>query len=396
MCFFENVRPLRFCVELNFASKIIGRNLFIVNFARNFKIKMANILAIRFSALGDIVMTIPALCSFAKRYPQDHVTLLSRSYVAPLFSLSLPENIHFRGVNLDNYKGLAGLTHLYGELRSEGYDAVADLHDVLRTMFLRFMFSQQGLPVAVIDKGRSEKRHLVSGKDKEHRPLTSSVERYALTFAELGYPFTVERPQLFPQSGGDVTAFLPVTGVKGTDRWIGVAPFAQHEGKIYPLERMARVIDLLQAHSGVKIFLFGAGSRERGWCGALQDKYSGKVVSMVGRSGLAQELALMSHLDVMLTMDSANMHLASLAGVPVVALWGATHPDMGFSGLQMPGSVNLQADMDCRPCSIFGNKKCSRPVAYECMLRLEPDLIAMTVMNVADKKKQQSKRNEEV
>lgn len=357
---------------------------------------MANILAIRFSALGDIVMTIPALYSFAKRYPGHHVTLLSRSYVAPLFSLSLPENIHFRGVNLENYKGLAGLTRLYGELKSDGFDAVADLHDVLRTMFLRFMFSQQGLPVAVIDKGRAEKRHMVNGKNKEHRPLTSSVERYALTFAELGYPFTVEHPHLFPQSGGDITAFLTVTGEKGNDVWIGVAPFAQHEGKIYPLERMARVIDLLQTHRGVKIFLFGAGGKERGWCSILQDKYNGKVVSMVGRSGLAQELALMSHLDVMLTMDSANMHLASLSGVPVVALWGATHPDMGFAGLQMPGSVNLQSDMDCRPCSIFGNKKCSRPVAYECMLRLEPETIAKAVMHVADKETEQSKRDEEI
>lgn len=356
---------------------------------------MANILAIRFSALGDIVMTIPALYSFAKRYPQHSVTLLSRSYVAPLFTSSLPDNIHFRGVNLDNYKGLTGLSRLYGELKAEGYNAVADLHDVLRTMFLRFMFAQQGLPVAVIDKGRSEKRHLVNGRDEERRSLTSSIERYALTFAELGYPFTVERPQYFPHTGGDIEALRPVTGEKGTGCWIGVAPFAQHEGKIYPLRRMETVIDLLQARSGVKIFLFGAGNKERGWCNALQDKYEGKVVSMVGRSGLAQELALMSHLDVMLTMDSANMHLASLAGVPVVALWGATHPYLGFAGLQVPGSINLQTDLDCRPCSVFGNKKCSRPVTYECMLRLEPEVVAKAVIEVVNRNNEKAEASEE-
>jgi ADP-heptose:LPS heptosyltransferase len=344
---------------------------------------MANILAIRFSALGDVVMTIPVLRSFARHYPQHQVTLLSRSNVAPLFECGLPANVHFRGVDLAGYKGLQGLTRLFVELRKEGYDAVADLHDVLRTMYLRFLFERQGFPVATIDKGRHEKRQLVSQKNRMRRPLATSVERYARTFAELGYPFEVSNEPLFPRGSVDISMLEPATGRKGSDRWIGVAPFAQHQGKIYPLGQMERVVRMLDAEPAVRIFLFGAGREERAWCESLQAG-AGHVVSMVGRYDMQKELALMNHLDVMLTMDSANMHLASVAGAPVVAVWGATHPFAGFAGLQQPGSVNLQADIDCRPCSIFGNKKCIRKEQYECMRLLSAELLSKTVMRVVE------------
>ena len=346
---------------------------------------MASILAIRFSALGDVVMTIPVLCSFAKRYPQHDITLLSRSGVAPLFKSGLPENVHFRSVDLNEYKGLKGLTRLYNELRSEGYDAVADLHDVLRTIYLRLLFSRQGFPVAYIHKGRREKLRLVSQKKRYRRPLTPSVDRYALTLAELGYPFEVNSVSLFPKQGADIRDLTLTTGEKGSDCWIGVAPFAQHEGKIYPLDMMRRVVGMFDNETGVKIFLFGAGIKERTWCEKLQDD-SRHVISMVGRYDIGKELTLMNRLDVMLTMDSANMHLASLAGTPVVAVWGATHPFAGFAGMQQGGSVNLQADLDCRPCSIFGNKKCVRKVKYECMHLLTPQLLFKTVMRVAQRK----------
>ena len=94
---------------------------------------MAHLLAMRFSALGDVAMTVPVVRSFALAYPQHEVTLMSRPMAAPLFE-GLPANVHFRPVKVSDYKGVNGLVRLYHELESEGYDGVADLHDVLRTM----------------------------------------------------------------------------------------------------------------------------------------------------------------------------------------------------------------------------------------------------------------------
>jgi ADP-heptose:LPS heptosyltransferase len=93
---------------------------------------------------------------------------------------------------------------------------------------------------------------------------------------------------------------------------------------------------------------------------------------------MSQELILMSHLDVMLSMDSANMHLASLTGIPVVSIWGATHPYAGFMGWNQTKDNAIQADLDCRPCSIFGQKPCKRG-DYACMTMIKPETVVEKV-----------------
>ena len=151
---------------------------------------MAKILVIRFSALGDVAMAVPVLYSFAKAYPQHQLVVLSRKAMAPLFSFA-PANLQFKGIDLKNdCKGVKGLMRIYSELHKEKFDAVADLHDVLRTKVLRLCFCADGVRVRHIYKGREEKRRLVSGKLKI--PLKSSFRRYLETFERLGYPFPLQ------------------------------------------------------------------------------------------------------------------------------------------------------------------------------------------------------------
>jgi len=96
---------------------------------------------------------------------------------------------------------------------------------------------------------------------------------------------------------------------------------------------------------------------------------------------MREELILMSHLDLMLTMDSANMHLASLVRTPVVSVWGATHPFAGFMGWNQTAEKSIQADLECRPCSIFGDKPCFRK-DYACMNRIAPERIIRTIEKI--------------
>jgi ADP-heptose:LPS heptosyltransferase len=88
----------------------------------------------------------------------------------------------------------------------------------------------------------------------------------------------------------------------------------------------------------------------------------------------SEELMLISHLDGMISMDSANMHLASIYGVPVVSIWGATHPFLGFYGYGQDPERIVQAELFCRPCSVFGNKPCYRG-DFACMKMIEPQTI---------------------
>jgi ADP-heptose:LPS heptosyltransferase len=130
---------------------------------------------------------------------------------------------------------------------------------------------------------------------------------------------------------------------------------------------MEQVISqLLQKYPKARIFLFGRGKDENIYFQQWTERYPQCLFVGQHCETMYQELILMSHLDVMLSMDSANMHLASLTGTPVVSIWGATHPMAGFLGYNQKEENIIQTDLDCRPCSIFGNKKCHRG-DYACL-----------------------------
>lgn len=347
---------------------------------------MAKILVIRFSAIGDVAMTIPVIYSLAVQYPQHQITVLSRHTLAPLFN-GLPTNISFRGVDLKGeYTGIMGLERMYKDLKKEHFDAVADLHDVLRSKYLRWRFKLDGVKVAHLDKGRCGKKKLVRTENKVMEQQKSSFQRYAETFRGIGYPVQLSFQSIFGNSKGDISCMHLLTGGKGTDKWIGIAPFAAHAGKIYPLSKQEEVVRLLSARQNTKILLFGGGAKEVEVLAKWEQQYP-NVISTAGKLAMNTELALMSHLDVMLSMDSANMHLASLVNIPVVSIWGATHPYAGFMGWKQLPDNALQIDLPCRPCSIFGNKPCLRK-DYACLQGITPEMVVHRLEYVVNLKKE--------
>ena len=341
-----------------------------------------HILVIRFSAFGDVAMTVPVLWTVARRYPQHCFTVLSRESMRPLF-LQMPDNVNFRGVNLkdEHYKGILGMIRLYRELVQElHFDAVADLHDVLRTKILRTCAWLNGKRVKSIDKGKSEKRQLVRSQNKILRQLPTSFDNYSKVFADLGIPVpALDFLSIYGQDRGDfsrVQEFLSPR--REGEKWVGIAPFAAHQGKIYPLHLMEQVVSLLSQERGVRIFLFGAGDKELSVLRQWASKYPQAILPEGLR--MERELVLMSHLDVMLSMDSANMHLASLVNTPVLSIWGATHPYAGFMGYGQSSENAIQLDnLECRPCSVFGNKPCLRG-DYACLNGIAPATIVAKVM----------------
>lgn len=98
------------------------------------------------------------------------------------------------------------------------------------------------------------------------------------------------------------------------------------------------------------------------------------VISTAGKLTINMELALMSNMDVMLVMDAANMHLASLVNIPVVSIWGATHPCAGFAGWNQSAANIIQIDLPCRPCSLSGEKHCYRK-DYACLQGITPEMV---------------------
>lgn len=327
-------------------------------------------------------MAVPVVYSLAHQYPDVRITVLSRSYARPLFDRLAP-NVGFMEADIKReYKGIRGLNALYRRLAAKQFTAIADLHNVLRSEFLRMRFNLGRYHVAHIDKHRKGRRRLTSASNKQLIQQPTSFQNYVEVFERLGYHVNIQFTSIFPPGGGNLSLLPPAMNVKdSTERWVGIAPFAAHQGKIYPPELMQQVIEQLTTqHPRLRIFLFGRGEHEeqyfRKWCQTYPQCIS--VGSQL--ESLGEELILMSHLNAMLSMDSANMHLASLTGIPVVSIWGATHPYAGFMGWGQSADNIIQTEMDCRPCSIFGQKRCRRG-DHACMHAISPTTVVDKLNN---------------
>ena len=348
--------------------------------------KKEHLLVIRFSALGDVAMTVPVVYALAQQYPDVRITVLSRNFARPLFDDLLP-NINFMEADLKReYHGITGLNSLYRRLLAKQFTAIADLHSVLRSSYLRMRFNLDHYKVAHIDKHLKDRRRITSSSNKQLIQLPTSFQNYADVFARLGYPVNVQFRSIFSEDGGDMN-LLPESLPRPTvgQPCIGIAPFAAHEGKIYPVRLMEQVVEqLLAKHPDTRIYLFGKGQREDEtfpkWCAA----HPQCVYVSQHLNNLRDELILMSHLQVMVSMDSANMHLASLVATPVVSVWGATHPFTGFMGWNQSPENAIQIPLECRPCSIYGQKPCLRG-DYACMRNIAPEQIVNRVELILNK-----------
>ena len=346
--------------------------------------KKEHILVIRFSALGDVAMVVPVVWALANQYPDIRITVLSKGFARTLFE-DLAPNVNFMEADLNTeYHGVRGLNALYRRLVAKQFTKVADLHNVLRSDYLRMRFNLGRYRVEHIDKHRRQRKKLISYKNKIKQQLPTSFENYAEVFERLGYPVDISKfRSIFPEEGGNLNMLPAVFGPKKSfEQWIGIAPFAAHEGKVYPPRLMEQVIfQLLQKYPKSRLFLFGKGEQENKYFQLWCAQYHQCVNVSRHCETMYQDLILMSHLDVMLSMDSANMHLASLTNTPVVSVWGATHPMAGFLGYNQNKDNVIQLDLECRPCSIFGNKSCQRG-DYACLQNIPPERIVERISTI--------------
>lgn len=334
-----------------------------------------SVLVSRFSALGDVAMTLPSVYDACAANPDIDFYFLTRHHPSQVF-INRPDNLTMTPVNLDNYKGVKGIWRLAKALKKR-YDITdyVDLHDVLRTRLLRLFLKMQGVRVTHLDKGRRSKKELTRRTNKLLVQLKPMPERYREVFYCAGIALANDFDSLFGNKKGDPNEFAAVTSPKREgERWIAIAPFAKHKGKIYPVDQLERVIEYFDRQSDVRMFVMGFGAEEKQTIARLAERYKSVVNMAEANIGIPAELSLLSHCDVMLSMDSANMHLASLVGLRVVSVWGATHPYTGFLGWKQRTRDVVELDMTCRPCSVFGDRPCLRG-DYHCLAGITPKMI---------------------
>lgn len=319
-----------------------------------------HIVVIRLSAMGDVAMTVPVIKAMTRTYPTVKITIVSKAFLQPIFQ-NIPNVTFYTADVKGKHKGVYGLFKLYKELKKQNIDFVADLHNVLRSKILGAYFKLGGYKICKIDKGRTEKKALIYSEGKRFKQLKTTHERYADVFSKLGYHITLTDQDVLPQL--KMTKKVALFIGQDQKKWIGIAPFAAFEGKTYPTEQMEAVIEKLSETENYKIILFG-GPADKKQLATWEQAYK-NVINCAGLFSFEEELILISNLDVMLSMDSGNAHLAAMFGRKVVTIWGVTHPYAGFYPFGQPQENALLADKEqypLLPTSIYGNKY---PEGYE-------------------------------
>ena len=300
-------------------------------------------------------MTVPVLRAFVKQYPTVKLTVISRPFFKPFFD-GIPNLEFFAFDEKERHKGFPGLFRLFKDLKKLKIDAFADLHNVLRSKVVSLLFALSGKKRATVDKGREGKKELTRAENKIFKQLPTMFERHAKVFEELGFTVDLSNPE-FPEKaifGAEITDLVG----ENYQKLIGIAPFAQYDSKVYPLDLMKEVITKLAENKEHTILLFGGGKKEIEILNSLSEPFK-NVINVAGKIKFQQELKLISNLDVMLSMDSGNAHIAAMLGVKVITLWGATHPYAGFLPFNQSLENALTSDRNQYPklpTSVYGNK----------------------------------------
>jgi len=334
----------------------------------------------RLSVLGNVAMTIPVLYPVCKANPDTRFIMLTKKWPASMFH-DRPANLKVVDFDVnENHSGLIGLLKLAAQLHKlYDIDAVADLHNVSGTWIIDAYMKFRGAKIARLDREKPKRRALVNHKSNE--PVTPIHERYRNAFRQLGF----EAPDNFTHlyEGRDWPTSPIVLNKEEGQRWIAVSPFSSHKGKAYPLELMEQVIAELTKHENYRIFLMGGGKSEKIALRPIARKYKNVVSMAEVKHKFIDEYALLGNCDLMLTMESANMHLASLVDLQAMTIWGPTSPSCGYLGYNQVEEDDIQLDMDCRPCSITGDKPC-RYGDYRCLKNISPEYIVQHVIEAVE------------
>ena len=308
------------------------------------------ILVIRLSSMGDIILITPALQALKAHFPRAHLDVLVKARYREL----LQGHPHVDGLFvLEEGEGICSLA---GRLRKRPYDIVLDLHANLRSRMLSLLLpAERTLRV----RKRVLQRRLSVLFHRRSEPLVHTSDLYLGTLWPLGIRARREPPRLYLQPDEVQVAerFFGQHHLAERPVLIGLHPGARWPGKCWPAERYMRVGRRLTegGRRGVLVF---AGPGEEGLAKQVAEGIGSAAVVVAGQT-LRQLMALVARCDVFITNDSGPMHLATALGVPVVAIFGPTHPALGFWPLG-ERDVVLTANLSCSPCSLHGGRRCPR------------------------------------
>jgi len=317
---------------------------------------MKKILCIRFSSIGDIILTTPIVRALKTNYPEAEIHVVTKAQNIQLWD----ENPHVFAVHA--YEG--SMWKLANKLRKIGFDAIVDLHKNLRSHLLCALLFKWPFQ---INKFTAERKLLVK-KKINHIPKKHLVDRNFDALKSVGIENDQKGLDFFiPQNQEINPADL---GVKG--KYIVYAIGGQHITKVLSYPKMIELCDQIDA----QIVLIGdAWDAHYGY--RLSTLFPEKVIDYCNKTTIAQSASLMRQAEFVITHDSSMMHIAAALKKKIFVIWGSTHIDFGMYPYQTEFVSISNDDLACRPCTTQGTNFCPL-YHFDCMnkISLEPIISA--------------------
>ena len=327
-------------------------------------IQSPDVLVVRFSAIGDILLTTPLLRAIRTRHPGARIAVLTKAAYAPLLS----HNPHVSEV-LDVAPD-EGMLAIARRIRSVRYTHMLDLHGSLRSRALRRLAPG---PWRSYDKRTVERTVLITTKHDRYREHVPIAERYFEAAKDLEVEPDGGPPDFFVSEEADCRAaqHLGTLGLGGERPLVAIAPGAAHETKRWPIEHWIELVRRITA-TGADVVVLG-GPDDAGAARTIVDAAGDNVGGVAGLLGLQETGAVIRRAEVLISGDTGVMHMATGVGTPVVALFGPTVRQFGFFPYRSPAAV-VELELPCRPCSAHGTRRC--PLGHHhCMRRIVPDTV---------------------
>jgi lipopolysaccharide heptosyltransferase II len=342
-------------------------------------------LVIRFSSIGDIVLASPLIRVLRTQFPSSQIDFVVRKEFADLVRYNPNLNIIYE---YDAQTELRGLRQLKKRICSEQYDLVVDIHNSLRSRYIRSFVGAK--TVAVIDKRVFTRTMLVKCKKNIYKAIVPVADRYIESVKSSGIENDGKGLEIFipDETMFKVSGKMSFLKLHTCKKVIGFCPSAKHATKRWPEERFIEAGIRLVNDLKAKILIFG-GKNDAVLCSTIANainRNSGNenAVEFSRQFSLLETSAAMQFCDVILTNDSGLMHIAAAMKKKIVALFGSTVEEFGFYPVGTESIILERKKLECRPCSHIGRDSCPEG-HFRCMKEIQVDEVVSSIQAVSSR-----------
>lgn len=340
------------------------------------------ILIIRLSSIGDILLSSPLIRCLRNKFPNSQIDFLVRNDYSELVKY----NPHINTViEFDTRGGFNSLKKLTHQLKQENYNVVLDIHNSLRSRYIRYFSKPQS--VHIVDKRTPARFCLVNFKVNLYKKDVPVAERYIETAKELGVENDTIGLEVYIQDNQQNKIAEKLLQLRSSDikMIVGVAPAAKHNTKKWQAGKYVELLSRLASEQDALILAFG-GIEDKKEIDDIVNKVneiSNKqaALNFAGELSLLENAAALDYCNVVITNDTGLMHLAAARKKKVVALFGPTVREFGFFPYGTENIVIENKTLRCRPCSHIGSKACPNK-HFKCMEDISSEKVYTEVKHI--------------